>query len=130
MSESPQLIESQESNAKGGGFFAGMVFLTALLAALIYGAYQLRAWLEDEQRAPVQKIVVSGQRQFIDDAQIELLVRRTQAGSFFSVDVEQTHLDVEAMPWVYRASVRKRWPNGLEIYVVDEKLISFNCYCY
>jgi cell division protein FtsQ len=120
MSESPQLIESQESNAKGGGFFAGMVFLTALLAALIYGAYQLRAWLEDEQRAPVQKIVVSGQRQFIDDAQIELLVRRTQAGSFFSVDVEQTHLDVEAMPWVYRASVRKRWPNGLEIYVVEQ----------
>jgi cell division protein FtsQ len=120
MSESQELIKSPEETAEGAGFFAGMLFLSALLVALIYGGFQLSAWLEDEQQAPVQKIVVSGQRQFIDDEQIEQLVRRTQAGSFFSVDVEQTHLDVEALPWVYRASVRKRWPNGLEIYVVEQ----------
>lgn len=124
MNASQELIESPEGadeNAhKNSGFIAGMLFLSALLAALIYGGFQLSAWLEDEQQAPVQKIVVSGQRQFIDDAQIEQLVRRTQAGSFFSVDVEQTHRDVEALPWVYRASVRKRWPNGLEIYVVEQ----------
>ena len=28
---------------------------------------------------------------------------------------------VEAMPWVYRASVRKRWPSGLEIFVVEQQ---------
>ena len=36
------------------------------------------------------------------------------------MNVERAHQDVEALPWVYRASVRKRWPNGLEIYVVEQ----------
>jgi len=124
MSESQGLVEKSEDAAEGvrndPGFIAGMLFLSALLAALIYGGFRLSAWLKDEQQAPVQKIVVSGQRQFIDDAKIEQLVRKTQPGSFFSVDVEQTHRDVEALPWIYRASVRKRWPNGLEIYVVEQ----------
>jgi cell division protein FtsQ len=124
MSESQKGMENASGAANGTGndpgFMTGMVFLSALLAALIYGAFRLSAWLEDEQQAPVQKIVLSGERQFIDDTQIEQLVRRTQAGRYFSVDVEQTHQAVEALPWVYRASVRKRWPNGLEIYVVEQ----------
>lgn len=98
----------------------GLSFLLCLLLLLIVGLVKLINWLDDEQRAPLQKIIISGQRQFIDDTQIEALVRQSQPGSFFELDVSQTHKIVEALPWVYRASVRKRWPNGLEIYVVEQ----------
>jgi cell division protein FtsQ len=124
MSELPTTVNEQtESVSKPSTdlhFVGGMVFLTLLLAALIYGAVQLNVWLKDEQQAPVQKIVVSGERQFVDDKKIEALIRTSQPGSFFNLNVEKAHQDVEALAWVYRASVRKRWPNGLEIYVVEQ----------
>jgi cell division protein FtsQ len=120
MSESLDLIEAHELPEKEPNVAFGIAFLGVLLVALAYGAVQMVAWLEDEQQAPVQKITVSGQRQFIDDIEVEALVRRSQPGSFFDLDVNKAHKDVEALPWVYRASVRKRWPNGLEIYVVEQ----------
>ncbi|KXI30912.1 cell division protein FtsQ/DivIB [Paraglaciecola hydrolytica] len=100
--------------------FIGIAFLLTLLVVLVIGTVKLVDWLDDEQQAPVQKIVISGERKFIDDQQVERLVRESQPGSFFELDVAQTHHDIEALPWVYRASVRKRWPNGLEIYVVEQ----------
>ncbi|MFT4937364.1 MAG: cell division protein FtsQ [Paraglaciecola sp.] len=124
MSELPTSVEESTESVpepiRDFHFLGGMVFLALLLAALVYGAVQLSIWLEDEQQAPVQKIVVSGQRQFVDDRKIEALIRKSQPGSFFNLDVEKAHQDVEALAWVYRASVRKRWPNGLEIYVVEQ----------
>ena len=117
MSELPALDKPR----KGSDFYIGLVFFICLLLLLMFGIVKLNAWLEDEQQAPVQDIVVSGDRTFIDDQQIEMLIKQSQSGSFFELDVNQTHEMVEAMAWVYRASVRKRWPSGLEIFVVEQQ---------
>ena len=106
---------------KSPHFFMGLAFFICLLLLLVFAVTKLNAWLEDEQQAPVQDIVVSGDRVFIDDQQIVALIKQSQPGSFFELDVNQTHQTVEAMPWVYRASVRKRWPSGLEIFVVEQQ---------
>lgn len=117
MSDLPVVVEER----KGSHFYMGLAFFICLLVLLVFGLVKLNAWLEDEQQAPVQEIVVSGERIFIDDQKIRNLIKQSQPGSFFELDVNQTHQTVEAMPWVYRASVRKRWPNGLEIFVVEQQ---------
>jgi cell division protein FtsQ len=103
---------------KNSHLYMGLTFFICLLGLLAFALVQLNYWLEDEQQAPVQDIVVSGELTFIDNNSIKMLIKRTQPGSFFELDVNQTHQTVEAMAWVYRASVRKRWPSGLEIFVV------------
>lgn len=117
MSELPALDKPE----RGYQFYIGLGFFLCLLVLLVFGLVKLNAWLEDEQQAPVQNIVISGDRTFIDAQQIEVLIKQTQPGSFFELDVNQTHETVEAMPWVFRASVRKRWPSGLEIFVVEQE---------
>ena len=99
----------------------GLTFFISLLGLFVFALVELNKCLEDEQQAPVQNIVVSGELTFIDDKNIKMLIKRTQPGSFFELDVNQTHQAVEAMAWVYRASVRKRWPSGLEIFVVEQQ---------
>jgi cell division protein FtsQ len=106
---------------KGSEFYMGLTFFVCLLVLLAYSVVKLNTWLEDEQQAPVQDIVVSGDMIFIDDQKIKALIKQSQPGSFFELDVNQTHQTVEALPWVYRASVRKRWPSGLEIFVVEQQ---------
>lgn len=117
MSELPALDKPR----RGSHFYLGLAFFISLLVLLVIGLIKLNAWLEDEQQAPVQDIVISGERTFIDDQKIQRLIKKTQPGSFFELDVNQTHQTVEGMPWVYRASVRKRWPNGLEVFVVEQQ---------
>jgi cell division protein FtsQ len=117
MSELPALDKPR----KGTHFYMGLAFFICLLVLLAYSLFKLDAWLEDEQQAPVKDIIVSGDRKYINDRQIKTLIKRSQPGSFFELDVSQTHHMVEALPWVYRASVRKRWPSGLEIFLVEQQ---------
>jgi cell division protein FtsQ len=117
MSELPALDKSRKS----AHFYMGLTFFVFLLVLLAYVLVKLNAWLKDEQDAPVQNIIISGEMLFIDAQKIEVLIKKSQPGSFFELDVNQTHQTVEALPWVYRASVRKRWPSGLEIFVVEQQ---------
>jgi cell division protein FtsQ len=117
VSDLPALVEP----GKSSHFYMGLAFFICLLLLLVFALLKLNAFLEDEQQTPVQDIVVSGDRIFIDDQKIQILIKQSQPGSFFELDVNQTHQTVEAMPWVYRASVRKRWPNGLEVFVVEQQ---------
>lgn len=102
------------------GFWLGVGFLAVVLTGLLYSVVAVNDWLEDEQKAPVQDILLSGHRTQINDQQIEHLIRTENAGSFFAIDVDKVHKDIEALPWVYRASVRKRWPNSLKVHLVEQ----------
>src|SRR5690606_1999290 len=40
--------------------------------------------------------------------------------SFFSVDLEAMRLELEAMPWIARAEVRRVWPDQVTIRLVEQ----------
>ena len=106
---------------QNGNPWLGLAFLLAVLIGLGYGFWRIHLWLEDEQKVPVQKIVVTGEHSFIEQENVKIgMIRQRHPGSFFELDVERVHQDLEAMPWVYRASVRKRWPNSLNVYLVEQ----------
>ncbi|WP_088329975.1 cell division protein FtsQ/DivIB [Lacimicrobium sp. SS2-24] len=106
------------------GLWLGLGFLAAVLLMLGYGVYQLNDWLEDEQRLPVKAIRLSGDFQFISAQDVDRAVRQNQPGSFFQLDVRQAKADIEALPWVYRASVRKDWPNNLQVHLVEQVAVA------
>lgn len=106
-------------------FWVGVSFFVVLLVAVIWGVQQLNLWLKDEQRLPVQKIIIAGEHVFIDDQQVRNVVRQAQPGSFFELDVNKVLAAVEAMPWVHKASVRKEWPNTLKVFLVEQVPVAF-----
>ncbi|WP_218354094.1 cell division protein FtsQ/DivIB [Alteromonas lipotrueiana] len=102
----------------------GLVFLLCVIGSLLYGALIVRDWLKDEQRMPVQVIEFSGDFDHVSLTRIERLIRKSQPGSFFELDVNEVFRLVEMQPWVYRASVRKQWPNTLKIYLVEQQPVA------
>lgn len=111
---------SEERQQINFPFWGGVAFLGLVLLTLVYGFWVIADWLEDEQQAPIQFISVTGDRTQINDQEVEALIREKHAGSFFELNVNKLHRDLEMMPWVYHASVRKRWPNSLNVYVVEQ----------
>ncbi|QPG06290.1 cell division protein FtsQ/DivIB [Salinimonas marina] len=105
-------------------FISGLTFLLCVLGSLLYAAFAVRDWLKDEQRMPVQVIEFSGDFDHVSLTRLERLIRKSQPGSFFELDVNEVFRLVEAQPWVYRASVRKQWPNTLKIYLVEQQPVA------
>ncbi|MCW8107069.1 cell division protein FtsQ/DivIB [Alteromonas ponticola] len=101
-------------------FWSGVVFLLLVLIGLAVAGVKTYDWLQDEQRMPVQVVDFSGDYKHVDVVRLERLIRKSQPGSFFSLDVNEVYQLVEAQPWIYRASVRKQWPNKLKIYLVEQ----------
>lgn len=102
----------------------GLAVFAVVLGLLILGAFKSYEWLQDEQRLPVQNIVFNGQIKTLNEANLEQRIRQQHTGSFFAIDVNEVHQLVQSDPWVYSASVRKRWPNSLYIHLVEQQAVA------
>lgn len=117
-------LQALPAPVRGPQRWWGMGFFVLVLIGLGLGAYHLNAWLEDEQQMPVREIKITGSYQYVDPVQIEKAIRENQPGSFFELDVAKALKDIEALPWVYRASIRKEWPNNLHVHLVEQQALA------
>ena len=69
---------------------------------------------------PVEHIIVSGKIEHTQSAALEDMVQPALVGGFLNADLERIQDQLESLPWVYEASVRRRWPNALELHVVEQ----------
>lgn len=89
--------------------FAGVVVVTAA----VQGYSTLQA-------LPVQQITVTGQLEHTQAEAVQDLVQGSLAGGFLSADLQGMRLQLENLPWIFEANVRRRWPSTLEINVVEQ----------
>ncbi|MBE9539825.1 MAG: FtsQ-type POTRA domain-containing protein [Proteobacteria bacterium] len=69
---------------------------------------------------PVEHIIVSGKLEHTKTAALEKMVRPALVGGFLNADLERIRAQLQRLPWVYEVSVRRRWPNALELHVVEQ----------
>jgi cell division protein FtsQ len=51
-------------------------------------------------------------------------VKREVRGNFFSIDLDAVRATIETVPWVRRASVRRVWPDGLEVAIEEHRTLA------
>jgi cell division protein FtsQ len=72
------------------------------------------------QSLPVQRISVTGELEHTQAQAVQDMVQPGLAGGFLNADLQQIRQQLEGLPWIYEATVRRKWPNALEIHVVEE----------
>ena len=83
----------------------------------------VNGWVGAE-RWPLRTLRVNGELQQVDPAKLrEVLLPFAQRG-FFAVRLDDAQAAVSALPWVETAEVRKRWPDTLEVRVVEHRPIA------
>jgi cell division protein FtsQ len=70
---------------------------------------------------PIREVQVDGQLSHVSREQINLIVGRYLKGNFFTLDLENTRDAFKKLPWARSVSVRRRWPDKLEVVIEEQK---------
>mgnify|MGYP000329907453 CR=1 FL=1 len=106
-------------------FWVGVGFFVAVIVGVFTLSWYLTKAMSAEESVPVTSIVISGEMNYTVQQDIEKAIETINLGNFFTVDVNAVQEKVSALPWVFSVSVRKKWPNELKIYVVDQIPVAF-----
>jgi cell division protein FtsQ len=94
-------------------------FLYALAAVLLL--YALLFMVIRLPIFPLRAVQVSGEMQHVTQEQLRLIINRHLQGNFFTLNLVKTRDAFRKLPWVRNVSVRRRWPDRLEVVVEEHR---------
>ena len=98
---------------------AWLNWIIILAGAGVVVAAALQAYLKLEA-IPVQHITVTGELEHTQTEAVQEMVQPALVGGFLNADLWRIQQQLEELPWIYQATVQRKWPNALEIHVVEQ----------
>lgn len=103
-----------------GTQLAGVIFLLMVLGTILWCGWVVVGWMQDASRLPLSRLVLTGERHFTTNDDVRQAILALGApGTFMTQDVDIIQQQIERLPWVKQASVRKQWPDELKIHLVE-----------
>lgn len=101
-------------------------FKTAVLSLALFGVMLFAIagldYLLRTDTFPVRNVSFEGEFKHVNQRQLAEAVTDRASGNFFALDLGAVQRVAEAVPWVHRVSVRRRWPDGLHIQFTEQQL--------
>ncbi len=97
---------------------AAWVIAVALVALPVVAV--LEGWIGAD-RWPLRTLRVAGTLERVDEQQLRAAVLPHARKGFFAIRLEDAQAAVAKLPWVERAEVRKRWPDVVEVRIVEHR---------
>lgn len=97
--------------------FAWAIALTLVVLPVV-GV--LNGWFASE-RWPIRNLQVEAEFNHVGAEQIRAAAKNSLGTGFFAIKLDDVRAAVAALPWVERVEVRKRWPDTLEMRVLEQQ---------
>src|ERR1051325_11134936 len=97
------------------------VRLIIALGSLVAISYAVD-WMLRAENFPVRNVRFEGPFEHVTHAELDGAVLGLVRGNFFLVDLDAVRERIEALPWVYRTEVRRRFPQDISIQFTEERL--------
>jgi len=73
---------------------------------------------------PLREVKVDGQLSHVSREQVKLIVAKHLKGNFFTLDLVKARDAFEKLPWARNVSVRRRWPDKLEVVIEEHQALA------
>lgn len=86
---------------------------------------RINRWLCDTHRMPAMQLSISGELQRISEQDIRNVLQRIiPRQCVITQDVKLIQRELERLPWVAEAKVRKQWPNQLKVHLLEHQVVA------
>ncbi|HVI59132.1 MAG TPA: cell division protein FtsQ/DivIB [Luteimonas sp.] len=103
-----------------GAFLRLAAWLLALALVALPVVAVLQGWIGAD-RWPLRTLRVAGELERVDEGKLRAAVLPYARKGFFAIRLADAQAEVAALPWVERAEVRKRWPDVVEVRIVEHR---------
>lgn len=93
-----------------------LLLVTILLAGLVRGYH----WMMRDDTLPFRQVTVSGEFHHLDTEALRNKIAMDVNAGFFSLDLKSVRTQLEEMPWISRAALRRDWPDRLHIHIEEQ----------
>ncbi|EIK60520.1 putative cell division protein FtsQ [Pseudomonas lactis] len=100
--------------------FIKALFWPVLLVVLGFGTYEGAQRLLPYADRPITKISVQGDLSYISQQAVQQRIGPYLAASFFTIDLAGMRSELEQMPWIAHAEVRRVWPDQVTIRLEEQ----------
>lgn len=97
-------------------------FIVVLAAAIV--ANLILNWMGTLPGIAIRNVTIKGELKHVEPQAMQLVVKRAVRGNFFGVDVRAVRAEFERVPWVRAASVRRVWPDTLEVSIEEHEVLA------
>ncbi len=98
--------------------------LLVSVMAPVAGLGLLVLWMSNPLQWPVRTVQVQGQFRYLQPEVLRAEVEPLSATGFFVMEVSEIQEHVQQLPWVDQVSVRRVWPDRLDIDVVEQRPVA------
>lgn len=78
----------------------------------------------DSETLPIRRVRVSGEFRHLAPHELQRIAEDVVRGGFFNVNVVAIQRRLSAEPWVAGVSVRRNWPDGIDLQVTERRPIA------
>jgi cell division protein FtsQ len=111
-------VRSDDAPSIAGRLLRWM-FALSLAAVMIWGGHQMLRW--EPESLPIRVVNVDGELKRLSPESLQNTVIAHLHGGIITQDLDELREAVEAMAWVRSASLRRVWPDRLELTVVEHE---------
>jgi len=94
------------------------VFWMLAVLVLVLG---LVDWLLKSSTYQTEQLQIEGEFSRVSESQIEQIVMPSIRENYLMLDLQSIQTQVESLPWVQRAWVRRSWPKGIHVRFTEHK---------
>ncbi len=91
-----------------------------MLLLLGFGTYELAQRLLPYADRPIARVSVQGELSYISQQAVQDRIAPYVSASFFTVDLAGMRTELEQMPWIAHAEVRRVWPDQVSIRLEEQ----------
>ena len=102
----------------------GWLFLIAILLMMSLLGLLVADRMYQPDRFQITDIQIVGKFNRVNGQEIKRSVENTLSGNYFSASLQNIEDDIENLPWVFSASVRRQWPSTLIVNVSEVEPIA------
>ena len=111
-------------------FRPGVAWVRPAVAALTVvgsavGITLMLDWMKDPDRWPVRHVQVDGNFRHLQAGVLQQQIEPVAAGGFFVLNVSEIQQRLQSMPWVDQVSVRRVWPDRLDVEVREQQPVAY-----